>query len=145
MVSLFLIHSFFGLWTNFSLDACSVASGYFKKALEDEGPQWAQHKKILTTDGARGVRSFPKNFAYFYVQFGMTQGYAHLIENETKFPGDFGHEILAAVMGLDRQFIGKNQRMTVEKGQEMQKEFLKAWLPFDWTTELDGGEIGVEI
>lgn len=55
-------------------ESCSVAAGYFKKALEDEGPQWAQHRKVLTTDGARGVRAFPKNFAYFYVQFGMTQG-----------------------------------------------------------------------
>eukprot|EP01127_Copromyxa_protea_P015925 TRINITY_DN4655_c0_g1_i1.p1 TRINITY_DN4655_c0_g1~~TRINITY_DN4655_c0_g1_i1.p1 ORF type:complete len:387 (-),score=112.84 TRINITY_DN4655_c0_g1_i1:127-1287(-) len=128
----------------FRVDAksCAVAQGYFKKALEDEGPQWAQHRKVLHTDGARGVRSFPQNFAYFYVQFGMTQGMAHIIENEKKFPGDFGHEILAAVMDLDKDFIGKNKRMTVEQGKEEAKEFLKAWLPFDWTTELDGGDIG---
>lgn len=44
-------------------------------------------------------------------------------------------------MGLDREFIGKNKRLTVEQGTEMAKEFLKAWLPFDWTTELDGGEL----
>lgn len=66
---------------------------------------------------------------------------AHLIENEKKFPLNFGHEILAAVMNLDKDFIGKNRRMTVEEGTELAKDFLKAWLPFDWTTELDGGAI----
>jgi hypothetical protein len=64
-----------------------------------------------------------------------------VIENEKKFPLNFGHEILAATMGMEKNFIGKDRRMTVEEGTERAKEFLKAWLPFDWTTELDGGEI----
>eukprot|EP01126_Amoeba_proteus_P001624 TRINITY_DN10483_c0_g1_i19.p1 TRINITY_DN10483_c0_g1~~TRINITY_DN10483_c0_g1_i19.p1 ORF type:complete len:609 (-),score=159.70 TRINITY_DN10483_c0_g1_i19:84-1910(-) len=121
-------------------ESASVAHGFFKKALEEDGPQWSQHRKLIHTSG-KGIRNFPSNFPFFHVQFGMTQGFAHVIENEKKFKKTFGHEILAAVMQLDVDFIGKNRRKSLQEEKEMAKEFLTSWLPFDWTTQLEGGSI----
>lgn len=40
---------------------------------------------------AQGLRgSVPPGFPYFYVQFGYASGFAHVIDDESKWDRDFG-------------------------------------------------------
>lgn len=35
----------------------------------------------------------PPNFPYFYVQFGYSCGYIHVVDDEKKFDGNFGRQV----------------------------------------------------
>lgn len=61
-----------------------------QKAITEADEEWSVNKKLVdTTD--RGVhRSVPAGFPYFAVDFGEDGGYAHVIEDESLFPKDFG-------------------------------------------------------
>uniref|UniRef100_A0A6B2LAU4 Cwf19-like C-terminal domain-containing protein n=1 Tax=Arcella intermedia TaxID=1963864 RepID=A0A6B2LAU4_9EUKA len=126
------------------LSEAEAANGpiYFKKAILEEGSHWAQHAKLIDTTG-KGIRKSipPHQFPYFYVQFGMTQGMAHIIEKEHKFKSSFGLEVLAGITDNDSYFTEGRQSRSKLDEIESTKSFLKNWMPFDWTTELDGGEI----
>jgi len=63
---------------------------YFKKALMESESEWSDHKKIIDTTGRGVKRSIPEGFPYFNVEFGIDGGYAHVIEDERKFPHYFG-------------------------------------------------------
>jgi len=70
-------------------DIAANAPIFFKKAILESESEWAQHKKLIDT-GNKGVRKcIPPRFPYFSVQFGMTQGMAHVIENEKKISPNF--------------------------------------------------------
>ncbi len=82
----------------------------------------------------------PSGFPYFHVQFGAGLGYAHVIENESDFPLQFGHEVVAGMLGIDATVFKYPKRKPVEAEREKVKSFLQHWQKFDWTVELDGGE-----
>jgi len=123
-------------------DLSSNAPIYFKKAITESESEWAHHKKLIDTKD-KGVRKcIPPRFPYFSVQFGMTQGMAHVIEKENKFKKTFGLEVIAGIIGNDTYFTtGRQSRLSKQEETENVKKFLKKWLPFDWTKELDGGNI----
>lgn len=64
-----------------------------KKAIDDSEGEWADNKKLvdLSKRGGDVRRVIPKGFSYFAVDFGLQPGYAHVIENENKFPQNFAH------------------------------------------------------
>jgi hypothetical protein len=50
---------------------------------------WAQNKPIVDLRG-KGVRkSLPKGLPYFSVDFGLEDGFAHIIEDKEAFPSYF--------------------------------------------------------
>jgi len=58
------------------------------------------------------VSKYPKvqleyvlGFPYFYVDFATQFGYAHVIEEEKYFTGSFAPEILATVLGVDKNKV----------------------------------------
>ena len=55
---------------------------YFSKAISEAGEEWSQHRKLINTTDKGLRRSVPKNFAYFHVQCGESQSFAHVIEDE---------------------------------------------------------------
>lgn len=72
----------------------SLAPMYFKKAIMESDEEWSQNKKLVDTR-QRGVRnSIPIGLPYFFVDFGLDGGYAHVIEDQSKFPHYFGKEVL---------------------------------------------------
>eukprot|EP01128_Nolandella_sp_AFSM9_P009970 TRINITY_DN669_c1_g1_i3.p1 TRINITY_DN669_c1_g1~~TRINITY_DN669_c1_g1_i3.p1 ORF type:complete len:411 (-),score=102.78 TRINITY_DN669_c1_g1_i3:45-1277(-) len=115
------------------------AYGYFKKAINESESNWSQHKKIIETHKKGGLRhSIPEGFPFFYVQFGMTQGMVHIIENGIKFPIDFGEQVLAGLLELhDRYSSGRIKRKSFDEEAKEAKEFLGKYLKFDWTADLD--------
>eukprot|EP01122_Echinamoeba_exundans_P011820 TRINITY_DN4830_c0_g1_i1.p1 TRINITY_DN4830_c0_g1~~TRINITY_DN4830_c0_g1_i1.p1 ORF type:complete len:785 (-),score=192.45 TRINITY_DN4830_c0_g1_i1:15-2369(-) len=117
-----------------------MAPVYFRKAITESESEWAQHKKLIETQG-KGIRkSIPPNFNYFFVQFGVGAGYAHVIEDSQKFPRFFGREVIAGILQLDaEQYIIKPKRRSFEEERKAVLAFLDMWKDFDWTVALDGG------
>ncbi len=75
--------------------AAARAPLVFKREVDQVTSDWAQHhaKRLIDTQ-AKGLRgSIPPNFPYFYVQFGYSAGFVHPIDDEQKFPANFGKQV----------------------------------------------------
>lgn len=112
------------------------ARGYFKQVLLQVDEEWSQHKKIIETDRGAGLRSkLPRNrnFPYFYVDFRLDEGFAHVIEDAEKFgTEEFGRNLMASsILKLSRHEWRHRQSTNADR-----EAFLKYWVPFDWTKDL---------
>lgn len=113
---------------------------YFKKGLLDADEEWSQHKKVIDTAGKGIRRSVPKGFPYFNVEFGCSGGgFAHVVEDETKFPRNFGRDILLGMLSMEPERMHR-QRRTHQDEVAVVSKFVEKFQPFDWTRELDGGD-----
>ena len=65
--------------------------------------------------------------SYFYVQFGLFDGYVHIIEDETKIKQDFGPQIIA---GIVEKVLFKIKNETYNKQIERVKLFKEIFEPF---------------
>lgn len=70
-------------------DVGDTASIYFKKALLDSGSEWAMNKKVVELKGKNIRKGIPKGLPYFWVDFGMDPGFAHVIEDQHQFRKTF--------------------------------------------------------
>ena len=67
----------------------------FQKAIMESEKEWSDNPKLIDLSknprqSAAGVRgAVPKGFPYFFINFGLQPGYAHVIEDEGKFPANF--------------------------------------------------------
>lgn len=83
---------------------------HFQKAIQESESEWTQHKKLIDTSAKGLRRSIPPHFSYFYVQFGLQQGFAHVIEDHTKFPRFFGQVLIFSLFIILLVFqMKKNQ------------------------------------
>ncbi|KAM3723325.1 CWF19-like protein [Dirofilaria immitis] len=94
-----------------------MAPIYFKKAIDDSEDEWVDNKKLIDLTKRDGdVRKvIPKGFSYFAIDFGLQPGYAHIIENEDRFPQNFAHEIIGGMIDLERRQWRMNESLTVEE------------------------------
>ncbi len=83
-------------------DAIADAKIYFKKALQESESEWSQHKKLIETTNKGVRRHVPKGFTYFWVDFELSGGFAHVIEDNDAFPRSFGKDVICGVLELDR-------------------------------------------
>ncbi|NXL12236.1 C19L2 protein, partial [Mesembrinibis cayennensis] len=67
-----------------------VAPIYFKKAIMESDEEWSVNKKLIDLSSKDIRKSVPKGLPYFSVDFGLQGGFAHVIEDEHKFPHYFG-------------------------------------------------------
>lgn len=101
---------------------------FYKKALLECDTEWSQHKRILDTTSASGLRKcIPKNFPYLYVDFRLDQGYAHVVEDEEVVGADFLRKLTAGLLGLETDYKSK------KLGEGIKEAFIKAYTPHDWT------------
>ena len=71
-------------------EAGETAPMYFQKAIQECEAEWSNNKKLITLSRERGLRrSVPKGLPYFHVGFGTDEGFAHVVEDERDFPGNF--------------------------------------------------------
>lgn len=83
-------------------DRIADAKIYFRKALEECESEWSQHKKLIECTNKGPRRHVPKGFTYFWVDFDMTGGFAHVIEDNSAFSRSFGKDVMCGVLELDR-------------------------------------------
>uniref|UniRef100_A0A915KG81 CWF19-like protein 2 n=1 Tax=Romanomermis culicivorax TaxID=13658 RepID=A0A915KG81_ROMCU len=110
-----------------------LAPMYFKKALLECEEEWAQNKKIVDLSKKDLRKSIPRGFSYFAVDFGLQNGYCHVIENETKFAKTFGQEIICGMMDLDESLWRRPVKQTLDEQTKRAEHLRRKWMPFDWT------------
>ena len=111
---------------------------FFRKAILDS-EEWTTNKQLIDTAGRGLRRSVPKGFAYFHVAW-QGGGFVHPIEDEEAFPGQFGLDTAAGMLGLPPSAFGrKEQRPQFEAERLAVLAFLKDFRPYDWTLGLEGG------
>ncbi|MBN3313902.1 C19L2 protein, partial [Atractosteus spatula] len=110
-----------------------MAPIYFKKAILESDEEWAMNKKLVDLSSRDIRRAVPKGLPYFSVDFGLQSGFAHVIENEHKFPHYFGKEIIGGMLDLEPRRWRKPIRENFEDQRKKVLQFAQMWKPFDCT------------
>lgn len=70
-------------------DNFELAPFFFKKAIQESEEEWATNKQLIDLKGRDVRRAIPKGLPYFWVKFGVDQGFGHVIEDQSHFPSYF--------------------------------------------------------
>ncbi|XP_069971916.1 CWF19-like protein 2 [Penaeus vannamei] len=112
-----------------------MAPIYFKKAIMECEAEWAQNKKLVDLKN-RSVRSaVPKGLPYFFVDFAMDPGYAHVIEDEQDFPHNFAQEIVGGMLDLETNLWRKPRKENFDQQRRKVMEFNSWYKEFDPTQD----------
>ena len=110
---------------------------YFKKALDESESEWSQHnsKKCLEMKPPKNLKtSIPENFPYFVVEFNMSGGYLHAIDDESRWSRDFGRDVLSGL--LEKISSSKKAKLAPGLVEKEKHEFLSNFREYDWTRAL---------
>ncbi|XP_067307444.1 CWF19-like protein 2 [Pseudorasbora parva] len=110
-----------------------MAPIYFKKAIMESDEEWAMNKKVVDLSSKDIRQAVPRGLPYFSVDFGLQGGFAHVIENELKFPHYFGKEILGGMLDLEPRRWRKPIRENFDDQRKKVLAFAQWWKPFDCT------------
>ncbi|XP_052276892.1 CWF19-like protein 2 isoform X2 [Dreissena polymorpha] len=113
-----------------------MAPIYFKKAIQESESEWSQNKKVIDMSRKDIRHSVPRGFPYFAVDFGNEGGFAHVIEDEQKFPHYFGKEILGGMIDADHRLWKKPPRENFDDQRRKVMAFAEMWKPHDWTQNI---------
>ncbi|XP_050677446.1 CWF19-like protein 2 homolog [Leptidea sinapis] len=112
-------------------DVGDMASIYFKKALLDCEAEWSMNKKVVDLKGKNIRKCVPKGLPYFWIDFGMDPGFAHVIEDQQLFPKTFAEEIIGGMLDLDHTIWNNPQREYGDLQRKKVVEFVNDWKPFE--------------
>ena len=117
-------------------DAGAMAPMYFKKAILECDEEWAQNRKLVDTQkkGLRG--SVPAGLPYFSVDFGLDNGFAHVIEDADKFPRYFGREVVGGMLDVEPRLWLKPPKESFDGQKRKVLQMGEWWKPYDWTQKL---------
>ncbi|XP_069664370.1 CWF19-like protein 2 isoform X2 [Haliaeetus albicilla] len=110
-----------------------MAPIYFKKAIMESDEEWSVNKKLIDLSSKDVRKSVPKGLPYFSVDFGLQGGFAHVIEDQHKFPHYFGKEIIGGMLDLEPQLWRKGIRQNFEDQRKKVLQFAQWWKPYDFT------------
>ncbi|XP_040568373.1 CWF19-like protein 2 homolog [Lepeophtheirus salmonis] len=120
---------------NSELDVASP-SIYFQKAIQECETEWSMNKKLIKL-GEKGLRrSIPKGLPYFHVDFGLDNGFAHVIEDEDYFPKKFAHEIIGGMLDLDHRRWKGRKSEDFEEQRNRVLSFGGKWQNYDFTKQI---------
>lgn len=113
---------------------------YFRKAIDEAESEWSTHdaKKCIALSGSKGLRSaIPAHFPYFHVEFGLHDGFVHVIDDVGNWNPHFGRDVLIGLLDLPGEWTRARQRRpSLAESQAQVKDFVKEWAPHDWTAQL---------
>ncbi|XP_059123244.1 CWF19-like protein 2 [Peromyscus eremicus] len=110
-----------------------MAPIYFKKAIMESDEEWSMNKKLIDLSSKDIRKSVPRGLPYFAVDFGLQGGFAHVIENQHKFPHYFGKEIIGGMLDLEPRLWRKGIGESFEDQRKKVLQFAQWWKPFDVT------------
>lgn len=108
-----------------------LAPFYFKKAIQESEREWSTNKQLVTLRERDLRRSIPRGLPYFWVHFGMDSGFAHVIEEQERFPPNFAQEIIGGMLELDARKWRHQRKEQNPKARVLQ--VAEWWRPFDIT------------
>ena len=112
---------------------------YFKKAIDDATADWSQHaaKRCIETESRHLQKKIPPNFPYVHIEFGLTSGFVHVIDDPKEFDPMFARRVLVGLLGLPEEDM---HRRISKEGESVQRqwadEFRKLYTPYDWVSQL---------
>ncbi|XP_066477761.1 CWF19-like protein 2 [Tiliqua scincoides] len=110
-----------------------MAPIYFKKAIMESDEEWSMNKKLIDLSSKDVRKSVPKGLPYFSVDFGLQGGFAHVIEDQHKFPFYFGKEIIGGMLDLEPRLWRKGLRENFDDQRKKVLRFAQSWKPHDFT------------
>lgn len=110
-----------------------MAPIYFKKAIMESDEEWSMNKKLIDLSSKDIRKSVPRGLPYFSVNFGLQGGFAHVIEDQHKFPHYFGKEIIGGMLDIEPRVWRKGIRESFEDQRKKALQFAQWWKPFDFT------------
>nr|KAF6342711.1 CWF19 like cell cycle control factor 2 [Pipistrellus kuhlii] len=110
-----------------------MAPIYFKKAIMESDEEWSMNKKLIDLSSKDIRKSVPKGLPYFSVDFGLQGGFAHVIEDQHKFPHYFGKEIIGGMLDVEPRLWRRGVRESFEDQRKKALQFAQWWKPFDFT------------
>ncbi|KAJ1075330.1 hypothetical protein K5549_009474 [Capra hircus] len=110
-----------------------MAPIYFKKAIMESDEEWSINKKLIDLSSKDIRKSVPRGLPYFSVDFGLQGGFAHVIEDQHKFPHYFGKEIIGGMLDIEPRVWRKGVRESFEDQRKKALQFSQWWKPFDFT------------
>ncbi|NXA49252.1 C19L2 protein, partial [Nothocercus julius] len=110
-----------------------MAPIYFKKAIMESDEEWSMNKKLIDLSSKDVRKSVPKGLPYFSVDFGLQGGFAHIIEDQHKFPHYFGKEVIGGMLDLEPRLWRKGVRQNFEEQRKKVLQFAQWWKPYDFT------------
>ncbi|MEE6472851.1 hypothetical protein FKM82_009744 [Ascaphus truei] len=110
-----------------------MAPMYFKKAIMESDEEWSMNKKLIDLSKKDIRRSVPKGLPYFSVDFGLQGGFAHVVENQHKFPHYFGKEIIGGMLDLEPRVWRKALRENFDDQRKKVLQFAQWWKPYNFT------------
>lgn len=107
-----------------------LAPFYFKKAIQESEREWSTNKQLVTLKEKTVRRAVPKGLPYFWVQFGVDGGgFAHVIEEQDRFPGTFAQETIGGLLNLEARLWRRPRREP--NAIPKVKQFGDWWKPFE--------------
>ncbi|XP_030773818.1 CWF19-like protein 2 isoform X1 [Rhinopithecus roxellana] len=110
-----------------------MAPIYFKKAIMESDEEWSMNKKLIDLSFKDIRKSVPRGLPYFSVDFGLHGGFAHVIEDQHKFPHYFGKEIIGGMLDIEPRLWRKGIRESFEDQRKKALQFAQWWKPYDFT------------
>ena len=90
--------------------------------------------KLVRLSQERGLRrSVPKEVPYFHVDFGLENGFAHVVEDEAEFPANFTQEVIGGMLDLEPRIFKNPKKESFEAQKARVLQFGAKWKQFDLT------------
>jgi len=107
---------------------------YFQKAIQECEQEWSHNQKLVRLTQERGLRrSVPKGLPYFHVDFGMENGFAHVVEDEQEFPANFAQEVIGGMLDLEPRLYKNPKKESFEAQKVRVLQFGAKWKDYDFT------------
>lgn len=108
-----------------------MAAFYFKKAIQESEAEWAQNRQLVDLKKEKKAlrQIIPKGLPYFWVDFGDGQGFAHIVEDQERFPSNFAQEIIGGMLSLDAHTWRRPRKE--QNPIAKVKQFADWWAPYE--------------